>query len=151
MTRNALGVMQGRLLDPSNRNDLDWFPINNWEDEFPLAQRLGLLTIELVFDRKKDERNPLYSYEGRKKIKQKFTENKLIPYSSCINYIIDYSLSDVDVFEDVKESISYLKEIGINNIILPLFDKSSIEKHNVIPHIKKLVNIAEKTNMLILI
>lgn len=151
MTRNALGIMQGRLLDPLNSSDLDWFPINNWEDEFSLAQQLGFQTIELVFDRKKDKRNPLYSYEGRKRLKKKFTENKLIPYSSCINYIIDYPLSDADIFEDVKESISYLKEIGINNVILPLFDRSSIEKNNMIPCIKKLVDIAEKKNMLILI
>ena len=31
--------MQGRLAEAPNNDDLDWFPDENWKEEFDLAKR----------------------------------------------------------------------------------------------------------------
>ena len=43
--------MQGRLIDSPN-GQLDWFPQNNWKDEFNLARNIGSNYIELVAEKK---------------------------------------------------------------------------------------------------
>ena len=43
--------MQGRLAEAPNNSDLDWFPDENWNEEFGLAKELGFGSIELVLDR----------------------------------------------------------------------------------------------------
>ena len=50
--------MQGRLIDPPSGDNLDWFPFDNWEQEFSIAQSLSLNSIELVIDRKMSSNNP---------------------------------------------------------------------------------------------
>ena len=74
-----LGIMQGRLIDPPNGDDLDWFPYNNWEDEFSIAQSLSLSSIELIVDRDMNNNNPLWSQVGRTRIKElykKYSQRK---------------------------------------------------------------------------
>ena len=45
---NEIGFMQGRLC-PMN-NQIQAFPFDDWESEFPLANKLGLSCIEWTLD-----------------------------------------------------------------------------------------------------
>ena len=143
--------MQGRLLESPVKNDLDWFPTKTWKREFSLAKELPIKTIELVLDRKMDRNNPLRSDKGRKEVKQEFLKNKLQPYSCCMNFIIDHPISDEDIFKDIKKLIIELNEIGVKNIILPLFNASSLSLPDTLVYIKKLIEVAESNNIYLLI
>ena len=116
--------MQGRLSEAPNNGDLDWFPDENWNEEFSLAKELGFGSIELVFDRGCISSNPLLTKCGRKQLRKEFLRNALIPYSCCLNFIIDNSIKNSDIFVLCEESMGFLEEVGINLAILPLFDKT---------------------------
>ena len=64
-----LGIMQGRLL-PKVDERYQCFPAFNWQKEFYLAKKLGLKTIELIFDDFYPHLNPLISKEGLKELKK---------------------------------------------------------------------------------
>ena len=41
--------MQGRLL-PDDSNYLQYFPQNNWEEEYPISESIGFDFVELLYD-----------------------------------------------------------------------------------------------------
>lgn len=151
MNSPLLGMMQGRLVDAPDNRDLDWFPVDNWVDEFKIAKQLGLDTIELVIDRAQNNKNPLQSLDGRKNLCMAFLDNGLKPYSCCLNFIIDNSIEDKTPFELCAGYIVGLGELGVRFAILPLFGKSCIKKPQTILNIEKLNLIAFKYGVQILI
>lgn len=54
--------MQGRLSKPID-NQIQSFPINSWNNEFELAQKIGFNSIEWIFD---NTSNPIFSNESKK-------------------------------------------------------------------------------------
>ena len=46
---SKIGFMQGRLIKSIN-NNIQCFPKDCWEDEFPIAEKLGFKKIEWIFD-----------------------------------------------------------------------------------------------------
>jgi hexulose-6-phosphate isomerase len=143
--------MQGRLTDAPINNDLDWFPEDNWYEEFDLARNLGFSSIELVFDPGYISSNPLRTTSGRDMLRKEFVRTNLIPYSCCLNFIIDNPIKNNDVFASCADSIKFLNELGIRFAILPLFNKSEFKNSNIANEISKLAKIAEKNNIEILI
>lgn len=61
------GIMQGRLTKPKGRG-IQFFPFENWENEFWIAKEIGLNEIEWIFDFDNFKENPLWTSEGRKKL-----------------------------------------------------------------------------------
>ena len=55
----GLGIIQGRL-SPYTGGKIQSFPKNTWENEFILAKKLGLNTIELCLDSDDWEKNPIF-------------------------------------------------------------------------------------------
>lgn len=143
--------MQGRLAEAPNNDDLDWFPAENWKKEFDLAKKVGFGSIELVFDRGCISANPLRTKSGRTQLRKEFLRNGLIPYSCCLNFIIDSPIKNSDVFASCEESIEFLEEVGIKVAILPLFDKSDFNASDVKNELSKLATVAERHNIKILI
>ena len=143
--------MQGRLAEAPNNDDLDWFPSDNWYEEFDLAKDLGISSIELVFDRSYIRSNPLRTKLGRDRLRKEFVRTGLTPYSCCLNFIIDNPIQNNDVFTSCVESIKFLNELGIRLAILPLFNKSDFKIYNIANEISKLAKVAESHNIEILI
>ena len=65
----SLGIIQGRL-SPYTGGKIQSFPKNTWEDEFILAKKLGLNTIELCLDSDDWEKNPIWTVQGTNRIKE---------------------------------------------------------------------------------
>ena len=143
--------MQGRLTEAPNNDDFDWFPAQSWEEEFDLAKEIGFGSIELVFDRGCISSNPLRTKSGRDKLRKEFLENGLIPYSCCLNFVIDNPIKNDDVFASCVESIKFLNEVGIKLAVLPLFDKSDFKASDIVNKISNLAAIAESHDIKILI
>ena len=53
-----IGIMQGRLLD-FKKNNPQTFPFNGWQQEFELAEKLKLKTIQWLFLNGKNQKNPI--------------------------------------------------------------------------------------------
>ena len=45
----SIGIMQGRLTQPKGRG-IQFFPFDNWIEEFKVAKEIGLKEIEFIFD-----------------------------------------------------------------------------------------------------
>jgi len=138
-----VGVMQGRL-STSIHNSIQTFPKNSWVQEFELAQKIGLDSIEWIFD----------TYEKNPIMEKKFNEiNDLISKyqininSICADYFMVNKLfneSEINIkknLEVLKQLAINCKEIGVKIIEIPLVDNSSLKSEK---NKNELVNNLEK-------
>ncbi len=44
-----IGIMQGRLTEPKGRG-IQFFPFDNWSEEFAIVKEIGSNEIEYMFD-----------------------------------------------------------------------------------------------------
>jgi len=128
----TLGIFQGRLT-PSNGRGIQFFPFENWENEFPAARKLGLDEIEFIFDRERYRENPLWSERGIERINDLGQR-----YGVAVNHICADFFMRQPFFRTTetlrRENISVLKRlieaaaaIGARNVEIPLVDNSSIK------------------------
>lgn len=132
---NNLGICQGRLTT-SPGNQLQWFPGKLWPDEFAIGSKIGYSFIELLAEREHNSDNPIWTVEGRDQIIKTSLENNLKIYSACLDYIISHSIYkgnelNLEVLQYTKTFIKYCSYIGIKLIVIPLLEKSNLNKNNV--------------------
>lgn len=146
------GIVQGRLIQ-SPEGCLQWFPQEYWESEFFLASILGYHYIELIAEREHNENNPLWTDKGIEKIKNLCDKNRLSLHAFCNDYIIDHSVEDgADSFDQTIKFILRGKLLGIQKLILPMFEQSEITENNFDKYkhvLKELGDVAQKSNMFI--
>ena len=70
------GMVQGRLTQ-SPPGCLQWFPNDNWKDEFMIASDLGIDYIELIAETQYNQNNPIWTNDGINRIKQLVNDNNL--------------------------------------------------------------------------
>ena len=128
------GIFQGRLIKPPN-GQLQYFPQNEWEKEFQLAQSSGLHYIELFSEEIHNPNNPIWKNDGRKEISKILSKNNLDSYSVSLNYLIQNPIINEGSiceknFNYVKEFLIKISEIKPKIIVLPLLEKSSLNLEN---------------------
>lgn len=64
-----LGILQGRLT-PSVNGSIQFFPKDNWQNEFAAAKKIGFDCMELLVKRDSGKENPLLSFDGIEAIAQ---------------------------------------------------------------------------------
>ena len=64
-----IGILQGRLT-ASNGRGIQFFPTENWENEFELAKKIGFECMELLVKKDSYDKNPLWSRGGVEKTKR---------------------------------------------------------------------------------
>lgn len=124
-----IGVMQGRLSSPIH-DTIQAFPENSWEQEFELAQKIGLDSIEWIFDTY--EKNPIMDNQ-LKKIKEHISKYKINVNSVCADYFMVNKLFN-ESDNNINKNLKILKKlavncnkIGIKIIEIPLVDNSSLK------------------------
>ena len=133
----SIGIMQGRLTKSEGRG-IQFFPFENWENEFKIASEIGLNEIEFILDEYEIEKNPLFSENGIKKIINLINEYNVKVNSVCFDYFMrkpfftvenleDRELNKKENFEILKKTLEASKKIGIRLIEIPLVDESSIK------------------------
>jgi hexulose-6-phosphate isomerase len=150
---NSIGIMQGRLTKPIGRG-IQFFPFENWQQEFKDAQKLDLREIEFIFDLYKYRQNPLWSKAGRNKIVKLIKKTGVVVNSICADYFMRrpfFRVSSKMMDENIKllkRLIKYTSEIGATLIEIPLVDNSSIknkkEEDNMIDVVRKVTPFLEK-------
>lgn len=136
MNGSSIGIMQGRLTEPKGRG-IQFFPFDNWSEEFYLCKQNGLQEIEFIFDYENYERNPLWTDEGIDQLKKIIKETGVIVRSVCFDYFMRrpfYKVSTDEMIEVRKENKSVLlrvldqmDKIGATLIEIPLVDNSSLK------------------------
>ncbi len=124
------GIVQGRLIQ-SPPGHLQWFPQDQWQREFALAENLGYRFIEFIAERGHSPRNPLWTDAGIARIKTLAKKHGLIRYALCNDYIIDHSLAKgSDAMEHSLRLIVQGRKLGIKKFVLPLFEQSELNERN---------------------
>jgi len=142
----AFGIVQGRLIKPPG-NELQWFPENEWEKEFELASQVGLKYIELIADRQHNTQNPIWDDYGIEKIKKLANDNNLYLHALCNDYIIDHCIIKSNtVINQTLNLISKGKQLGLEKLIIPLFENSELTFSNYKKYSSVLTEIGDAAN-----
>lgn len=153
---NKFGVMQGRLLKKYNGR-FQAHPKGYWEQEFFIAEKLGLDCIEFILDFNDAEENPLLNNKGLNQI-LKITKNTGVDVSSvCADYFMEAPLHSNDkLISSIGQKIftrliKNAKELGVKDIVLPCVDQSSLNskeiKDRFIEKLSPILDLAEKQSV----
>lgn len=134
--KHHIGIMQGRLTKPKGRG-IQFFPFDNWENEFYTAQKLGLDEIEFIFDFDNYEKNPLWTSEGIKQIKKLQEETHIQINALCFDYFMRRPFYKAEqenqnfIKEEntriIKRILHSMEQLDIRLIEIPLVDNSSLK------------------------
>lgn len=130
----SYGIMQGRLTKPQGRG-IQFFPFENWKNEFKIAADLGLNEIEFIFDYDRYEKNPLWTESGRAELRSVIEETDIVINAVCFDYFMRrafYKSEDVEQARNENKAIlchiiDAMKELKIKLVEVPLVDDSSLK------------------------
>jgi len=151
-----IGIMQGRLLPPTN-NQIQCFPRDRWEEEFAFAAKADLDCIEWIYDLHSADMNPILTDAGVSKMQCLSAMHDVRVLSLCADYFMDKPLINVGASE-LRDRLSHLRWlltrcqlIGINRVILPFVDNSRINSKDqfetVCESLKQVLDTAEKMSI----
>ena len=148
------GIVQGRLIE-SPPGLIQYFPKDNWEDEFSIASSLSIENIELIADREYNSNNPIWTDDGIQKLIDLSSKKSVNINTVCNDHIINYSLiNNNDILNQNLRLIEISKKLNCNKYILPFFEESELNMSNYKEFIKPLRIIAEacqKANLILCI
>ena len=130
------GIMQGRLT-PSKGRGIQFFPFDNWREEFDAASGIGLDEIEFIFDYDNYEDNPLWTGAGINELKGIIERTGVSVRSLCFDYFMrrPFYKSEGSVRDEIRrENRDFLLKmfpamdsIGGSLIEMPSVDDSSLK------------------------
>jgi L-ribulose-5-phosphate 3-epimerase len=148
-----IGVMQGRL-SPRPSGKLQEFPWSSYAAEFPKAARLGLHSIEWIFEAPRHEENPLWTDAGREEIRALIAQSGVRVQSVCADYFMVHRLAGERQAELAKNCdvlsklIVAAHSIGADRILIPLLESSAVEtpelEHEVVASLRSVAPVAER-------
>jgi len=153
MQNYKIGVMQGRLL-PKYNGRYQAHPIGYWKDEFEIAKKYNLYSIEFILDYEMYNLNPLMTKDGIDQIKKCIDQYEVNVKTICADYFMEMPFySNIKKIvkqnnEVIKTLIINAKDLNIKDIVIPCVDNSSLKTENhiisFIENIKYSINLAEK-------
>lgn len=129
---NKIGIIQGRLT-PSKNRGIQFFPFDNWENEFQTVSELGLDEIEFIFDFERYQENPLWSESGLERVNELIKQHNVKVNYICADFFMVrpfFKVSEKERKENIeifKKLIKAAAKIGAKGIEIPLVDNSSIK------------------------
>jgi L-ribulose-5-phosphate 3-epimerase len=129
---NEIGFMQGRL-SPMVDGKIQAFPWSFWQQEFPVAESLGLGLMEWTLDQDRLYQNPLLTLQGQKEIRGLCKAHKLaIPSltGDCFMqapFWKSQGQAKAALEMDFIAIARACAEISIRMIVVPLVDNGRLE------------------------
>ncbi len=134
--RHNIGIMQGRLTKPKGRG-IQFFPFDNWKQEFHDAKDVGLDEIEFIFDYDDYWKNPLWTEEGIKELGNIMSETGVRVNAICFDYFMrrpfyKYHGDEKRIVKDentqiIMRILGAMRTLGISLIEIPSVDASSMQ------------------------
>ena len=127
-----IGFMQGRLSAMVD-GKIQAFPWNEWREEFPRANALGLRRIEWTIDQDRLRENPLNTAAGRQEIIELSRRHDLKPVSLTGDCFMQAPFWKTDgetrksLVDDLDLVLASCSLLGIEFVVIPLVDNGRIE------------------------
>jgi sugar phosphate isomerase/epimerase len=153
---SKFGISQGRLV-ANTKGLLQYFPQENWQEEFIAASSVDISFIELLTERDYNPHNPVWSENGRSLIKTLVRDNNLQIYSICADYIIDHDLlgkESNNTINMMKKFFEVVEQLSCRIVVLPFLEKNNLTRENMeeyIPIILKFSKLLEKSSSILAI
>jgi sugar phosphate isomerase/epimerase len=151
--KNKMGVMQGRLL-PKYKGRYQAHPLGYWQEEFQVAQRIGLDCIEFILDFNDADSNPLLKEGGIDEIKSMIIKTGINVNTICADYLMEAPLhseepSVCQKSQDIMaQLLSNAAKLGVSDVVIPCVDKSSLSTkqsaNRFVKQLLPLITLAEK-------
>lgn len=131
-TLERVGFMQGRLSAMVD-GKIQAFPWDQWRDEFPRANALGLTRIEWTIDQDRLRENPLNTRAGQQEILELSQRNGLKPASLTGDCFMQAPFWKADgetqksLVDDLDLVLASCSTLGIEFVVIPLVDNGRIE------------------------
>lgn len=155
-TLTRIGIMQGRLVPPGD-NRIQYFPRDNWAEEFALAAQAQLDCIEWIYDLYGADVNPLATDAEVDTIKALSAQHGVQVLSVCADYFMDRPLvraSSTELDERLCTLFWLMRRcqlFGMNRLVLPFVDASRIETDaeldGVVSTLERTLPVAEETGI----
>lgn len=133
VTLTPIGIIQGRLT-PSPDGRLQFFPKDNWREEFALASKLGFAAIEPILESEDWEKNPLIDDGFLQEMRKLPADNRVLVVSVCADIFMDYPLHRIGnpkekafACEVLRKLIDNCQRIGVKTIVMPVLERSEIK------------------------
>lgn len=130
--RTGLGFMQGRLVDRVD-GKIQAFPFRDWQNEFPIAQTLGIKYIEWTVDASTLLNNPLCTEKGRadiKKYSMKYGLSVASITGDCFMQAPFWKCDASDrsrLLKDFDLILVSASKVGSSHIVIPLVDQGRLD------------------------
>ena len=124
--------MQGRL-SPIIDGKIQSFPKENWRQEFIMARKLGLFSMEWTLDAEGLYENPLLKPEGRVEIHELCLRNNIAINSltgDCFMQRPFWKENDPELKRDFCNIVRAASACSIQKVVVPLVDEGRLEDIN---------------------
>lgn len=128
---NEIGIMQGRL-SPPVQGRLQSFPWSSWEAEFALARDCGFDAIEWLFEEPRAFDNPLWSADGRRRVRRLAADAGVALRSACADYFMAHPFFRVPAperarsIEVLETLVAHASSLGIRTLLVPVLEACEI-------------------------
>ncbi len=116
----SIGILEGRLT-PSRGRGIQFFPDDNWEQEFEDAHGIGLSSIELLVRPKGLREHPLMTSEGRARLRS-LSDTTGVTIPSVHGYYLQEDAYATDMLNVVRATA----EIGAKVILVSFFHEKKL-------------------------
>ena len=158
----SFGIMQGRLT-PSKGRGIQFFPFENWRQEFDIGASVGIDEIEWIFDYERYEENPLWSTKGITQVNEAVKSSGVSIHSICFDYFMrrpfykqESSVEKrirMENLDFIKKIINAMKSVQAKLLEIPMVDDSSVktaeEKKKVVDFLHDVLILAEEADICI--
>ncbi len=126
-----VGIIQGRLTRSSDGR-IQFFPKDNWKNEFPLASKIGFDCLEPIVEADDYRSNPFLTEDGVKELIRLSELHDVKIFSVCADFMMDYRFHRTTVRERtlaaeiLNRLIVGCERIGVRTILIPVLERSAI-------------------------
>ncbi|MCH2114723.1 MAG: sugar phosphate isomerase/epimerase [Pirellulales bacterium] len=132
---NSLSIMQGRLSPPPSHR-IQAFPWNSWEREFEFAAQIGYDGIEWLFEAEHYQKNPIWTSEGRGRMKELSEATGVRVTTLCADYFMVHPFYRID--EKIRlnnialltQLLCFAAEVGVKSILLPVLEEAEVRNED---------------------
>ena len=123
---NNIGVMQGRLTNPNDRNNIQFMPINDEiSQEFRKTSCMSLDYIEWIIPAKIPN-SFLGNYYDQETLKYLISNSGVSIRAICLDYLMGLDFGQEDTLAEVRDSINWIANIAYNigckTIVIPIYN-----------------------------
>jgi hypothetical protein len=129
---SKLGIMSGRLT-LTMQNEMQFFPIDNWEVEFKLTKDLNIYNVEWVIDWPSIHDNPFMRPDYLEDIKNVRDKNNIKIVGVMAHFFVQKNIfnkilnKDDEIGTILENMFRNGKELGIDYVEVPLMGESALD------------------------